>query len=188
MSGTNQHVATPAERFKALRSALGLTQEDLMRGAGKQRTAVSKVESGENQLTGAKLLRVLSEAVGLSMEALQDYVEGKADLAATLPLCRPRKKAERKPSTIPPPAAAAAWFEIDEEARRVATMYLRQPPQKFEAEAVEEAFRRIRMRTAEAASDPEQVANAVRAHIWGISATRFPSEPPSPDTRHSGKQ
>jgi transcriptional regulator with XRE-family HTH domain len=189
MSGTSQHVDTAAERFVALRKALGLTQEDLVRGADStQRHAISKIENGTNQLTGAKLLRVCARAVGLSMEQLQDYIEGVSSLADTLPLCRPPSSGPLRPPSVPPPAE---WFEVDEETRRVATLYLRQKPYPLEPEAIIEAFRRLRIQSADAARDPEQVANAVRLHVGGVTATApgYPPSSPAPaGTRRSAKR
>ena len=180
---------TSAERFVALRKALGLTQEELVRDADStQRNAISKIENGTNQLTGAKLLRVCARAVGLSMEQLQDYIEGAVELAETLPLCRPPAKTVRRPPSVPPPAE---WYEIDDETRRVAALYLRQKPHPLEPEAIQEAFRRLRIQDAEAAKDPEQVANAVRLHVGGISATvpGYPPSSPAPaGTRRSAKR
>lgn len=185
-AGNNQHVDTAAERFVALRKALGLTQDDVVRDAGPQRSAISKVESGENQLTGAKLLRVAAHAVGLTMEQLLDYTQGAASLADTLPLCDRSKRPARRPPSVPPPAE---WFEVDDAAtREAATVFLREPspgqPPMSQA-AIDLALPRIRMSSAEAAKDPRQVANAVRLYVWGVSAG---NPPKLEDTRHSSKR
>lgn len=184
ITGHNQHVETAAERFVALRKALGLTQDDVVRDAGPQRSAISKVESGENQLTGAKLLRVAAHAVGLTMEQLLDYTQGAVSLADTLPLCQRRQAAKRPPS-VPPPAE---WFPVDHATQEAAKVLLREAPPGQEPigpAAIDLAFPRIRIKNEEASKDPAQVANAVRLYVWGVSAG---ASPQPEDIRRSAKR
>jgi transcriptional regulator with XRE-family HTH domain len=196
-------VTTVANRFARLRAALGLSQDDFFSGPRAltgQRTVISKIESGDNKLTGQLRPRI-ARFLGVSFEDFDAYIERRMELHEFQKLVSvdlgegevDSARSSTKKSSVPPPAP---WFEIDEQAGNVARVYLRQPSPngaKLDDEAIELAFRHVRMDSAEAASDPSQVANAIRMHIWGISATLpgaapSSSPPPAPGagTRRSG--
>jgi transcriptional regulator with XRE-family HTH domain len=171
--GTNQHVQTVAERFKALREHLGWNQDDF---EGVHRTEVNKIEGGGNQLTGGDLRDRVARSLGVSIEDLVAYVSGK------MPLAQLAAKRAKKPTLVP--ASAAKWVTVDAETRRKATVYLKQPPQAFSDEAIALAFEELRIADPEVAKSPRRVADAVRVVILGIIAS-MPSEAPLAGTRRS---
>lgn len=79
--GSTWHVATVGERVRDLRKALGLTHEQC---GDIPRTEMSKIENGKNQLTTHDKRRQLASAFGLPREAFDAYIDGEADLQATL--------------------------------------------------------------------------------------------------------
>lgn len=173
---------TRADRFKALRDALGKTQDELITLAGDdstQRTAVSKVENGNNQLTGLKLMRTMSRALGLSTDDLDEYLEGRLSLPEAIEIVQGRGRGRELPPT--------GTFPPEEDARVEALSYLRQPPQKFDADVLDRASRRVLLPSPEAARDPAAVADAVRVHILGLTASRPPSAAP-PGTHRSRRR
>lgn len=69
------------QRVRELRLALGFgTQESLAEAAGIERTYVNRVENGGNALTSAELQRSFADAMGLQVEALAQYLDGKLPL------------------------------------------------------------------------------------------------------------
>ena len=65
------------KRLKELREALGLSQADVL---GPDRSEVSNVEHGRNQLTGGRLLMRYARGLGVDPEKLELYRDGKLTL------------------------------------------------------------------------------------------------------------
>src|SRR5882724_1009019 len=61
------------ERFKALRDAKGLSQEDLARLANVGQSTITKLERGDAPNIGADIL----ERIALAMDATTDYFYGR---------------------------------------------------------------------------------------------------------------
>lgn len=92
-----------AERVRALRVALGWTQEELGTRAGyasHPRIYVSKIERGTNQLSTWSARQQLAQGFGLPVEALLEYLDGRAELEPTL-----ARRAPEAPAPSPKPAA-----------------------------------------------------------------------------------
>jgi transcriptional regulator with XRE-family HTH domain len=173
--GTNQHVATVAERFKTLRDALGLTQGGF---SGVSRTEINKIENGANQLTGGTLRARVARAIGVSTDDLAAYIEGQLLLPALL----------SRRGGAPVPAAAQKWVKVDAATKRKAIVYLKQPPQAFSDQAIEQAFDELRIADPDVARSPRQVADAVRVVILGVLAS-LPGVPsaPKPSSTHRSR-
>ena len=70
----------PKDRLRALRQALGLTQQDVADRSGGRldRVEVNKVENGKVGLASFETRRVLADAFGIVLvDDLSDYVDGK---------------------------------------------------------------------------------------------------------------
>lgn len=70
---------TPGDRVKAIRKALGLTQEEVASRPGMRRDAVVKVESGANQAGSAAIRAGLARAFGLTLDDVASVLEGRLD-------------------------------------------------------------------------------------------------------------
>ena len=64
------------DRIKALRKALGLTQDALADRGGLERVEISNLESGRNQATSVRILKGLAKGLGLDLQATSDFVDG----------------------------------------------------------------------------------------------------------------
>lgn len=76
-----------AELVRALREAIGITQEELGRRAGyagSPRVYVAKLETGHNKLTTSYGRASLARGFGLQPQQLDEYLEGRASLSVTL--------------------------------------------------------------------------------------------------------
>lgn len=73
---------TPRDRVRALRKALGLSQEKLAAATDGilNRDDVVKLEKGQNQGTSARVRRGLAAALGVELRSLDQYMDGKIDL------------------------------------------------------------------------------------------------------------
>ncbi len=81
------------ERIRALRKALGLTQEEVGTITGMRRTDVVRLESGALKATTRDTLRALSIAFGVTLDAMDAYLEGQMDLdVVVLRSSRPDKR------------------------------------------------------------------------------------------------
>ncbi len=80
-----------AARVAALREALGMTQVDVATRGKIDRTELSKVEHGANQVTSARLRKALAIGFGVDALLFGDYVEGSVGLAAVLEHARMRQ-------------------------------------------------------------------------------------------------
>lgn len=75
-------VMDAAERIRALRRRLGLTQEQLGAQGGLRRTEITRLESGANQATSYETRKALSRCFGLSIEELAAYLDGESTVDA----------------------------------------------------------------------------------------------------------
>lgn len=66
---------------KALRDALGLTQEQVADAGGIDRTDVSKVETGWNHGSSNRVRRALAAGLGLSRDDMDDFMDGRLAVA-----------------------------------------------------------------------------------------------------------
>lgn len=76
-------------RAEALRKRLGLTQAEVAERAGLRRDEVTKVETGANKATSARVRDGLAQAFGLSVDELVRYLEGDTELDALTPAVLP---------------------------------------------------------------------------------------------------
>jgi transcriptional regulator with XRE-family HTH domain len=72
---------TAGDRVRAVRKALGLTQDELAARAGIRRDTVVKVESGANQASTAAIRGGLARAFGLTLDEIGHLVEGRMSAA-----------------------------------------------------------------------------------------------------------
>lgn len=84
----NVHMAG-ISRAEALRKRLGLTQAQVAERAGLRRDEVTKVESGANKATSARVRDGLARAFGLSVDELVSYLDGATELEALSPAATP---------------------------------------------------------------------------------------------------
>lgn len=73
---------TSVSRATALRKRLGLTQAQVAERAGLRRDEVTKVETGANQASSARVRDGLSRAFGITVDALVRYLDGAVELDA----------------------------------------------------------------------------------------------------------
>lgn len=86
------------DAVRALREALGLTQEQVAEGGGEiDRIDVSKVETGLNQASSNRVRRGLAAGLGLSRDDMDKLVEG--DLSVEAALERSTRRAAATAST-----------------------------------------------------------------------------------------
>lgn len=67
---------TIAEKARAIREALGCTQEAIAERGGLERAEVNKVETGRNEATTWRIRRGLARAYGVTVETLSDCFDG----------------------------------------------------------------------------------------------------------------
>jgi transcriptional regulator with XRE-family HTH domain len=77
------------ERVRALREALGLTQQKLADGGGLSRDDVSRIETGRNKARSSRVRKGLATGFGLSLEAMFAFVEGELSVAAAAKSAKP---------------------------------------------------------------------------------------------------
>jgi transcriptional regulator with XRE-family HTH domain len=101
--GTVWHVDVKT-RVKALRTALGLSQEELAKRAahGWHRVYISKIERGDNAVTSYEAREALAQGFGLPISDLVAYLEGRL----TLEQATARRKAAEPASPTPEPPVA----------------------------------------------------------------------------------
>jgi transcriptional regulator with XRE-family HTH domain len=71
-------------RVRALREALGLTQEGLARRGGLGRLTILRVENGENKATSHAVRAGLAAAFGLSMTDSDALLDGRLSIKRAL--------------------------------------------------------------------------------------------------------
>lgn len=81
-----------APRLRALREAIGLTQEALAGVVGIARTHVVALETGRLKATRVETRRRLAVGFGVSLELLNEYLDGHAELDV---LVKARRRAGR---------------------------------------------------------------------------------------------
>lgn len=75
-----------AHQVRALRTRLGLTQEQLAERAGIRRQEANKIEVGKNQCSSARIQRGLAKGFGLPLDHLLAYLDARLPLDAAVAL------------------------------------------------------------------------------------------------------
>lgn len=167
---------TPGDRVKAIRKALGLTQEDVAARAGIRRDAVVKVESGTNQAGSAAVRSGLARAFGLTLDDVASVLEGRLDADAAVR----RARGELAP-VVPITAAVAPRAETrvvydDEDALEQTITRALDPARGHllrDARQVQEAMRPLQFKHATDVPGVE----AVRRWLDAAAALRRRGEP-----------
>jgi transcriptional regulator with XRE-family HTH domain len=74
-----------ANRFRALRSALGLTQEEVAKRSGRlDRNYVNRIENGHNKGASDHVRGAMSAAYHITRDDLAEYLEGRLELEKLL--------------------------------------------------------------------------------------------------------
>lgn len=73
---THMATDTPGSRFRRLRTSLGLTQDDIARRGGLERSSVVKFEGGTTQGRSATLRAGIAKALGLTIEDVGKVFDG----------------------------------------------------------------------------------------------------------------
>lgn len=109
--GTNWYM-TLAQRFRALRERLGLSQEEVAQRAGystdkpaQARVYVSKIETGKNKLSSADAREQAAQGFGLTVPQLFAYLGGIASLEDTAAMSSLRAGSPT-PASTPTPRAS----------------------------------------------------------------------------------
>jgi transcriptional regulator with XRE-family HTH domain len=85
-STTKTSAASPsAEKVKALRARLGLTQEALSKQCGERHTFIPSIEGGKNKATTTRAVLALAQGAGVTVIAMLDYLRGALSLDEMLP-------------------------------------------------------------------------------------------------------
>lgn len=108
------------ERVRAVRLALGLTQEGVAEAAGVQRVDIVKIEGGDNAATSWRIRSGLAQAFGVNVQALSDLLDGLTDVDELVALARSGEVP--RPSTPKHLRERSEWAEVAKAARDVATM------------------------------------------------------------------
>jgi transcriptional regulator with XRE-family HTH domain len=167
---------TPGDRVKAIRKALGLTQEDVAARAGIRRDAVVKVESGANQAGSAAIRSGLARAFGLTLDDVASVLEGRLDAEGAVR----RARGELAP-VVPITAAAAPRGETrvvydDEDALESTITRALDPARGHllrDARSVQEAMHPLRFKH----RDDVPGVDAVRGWLDAAAALRRRGEP-----------
>lgn len=168
---------TPGDRVKAIRKALGLTQEEVAARAGMRRDAVVKVESGANQGGSAAIRSGLARAFGLSLDDVASVLEGRLDAEGAVR----RARGDLAP-VVPITAAVAAprgetrVVYDDEDALEATITQALDPAHGHllrDARSVQEAMRPLRFKHATDVPGVE----AVRRWLDAAAALRRRGEP-----------
>lgn len=110
--------AARAARVKAMRDALGLTQEALGALGGITRTVMVDIESTKNKAGSLRIRKGLATAFGLSLDETNAYLEGHMPLDEALRLRgQPRPAEPSQPRLMD--LLGDRWGPTVEEARRV---------------------------------------------------------------------
>ena len=84
LRGMVKELPPTAPRIRALREAIGLAQEALANAAGIARTHVVHLERGPLKASRVEMRRKLATAFGLSLEIVNEYLDGHIELAGVL--------------------------------------------------------------------------------------------------------
>lgn len=115
--GDSWHVTethSPGSAVRRAREALGLTQDDLAKFAGLERTHLSNLERGKNAGTGGELRAGLAQGFGVVVESVVELLEGRISVDEFTKRARPG----RPPSSPPTPAPTQAVVYDDAYANR----------------------------------------------------------------------
>jgi len=108
---------TPRDRVRALRAALGLSQERLAAATGGElvRDDIVKLEKGQNQGTSSRVRRGLAIAAGVDLVVMDQYMDGKIELEELMASRATRPVEPTRPILRQHPR----WSELYQEARRI---------------------------------------------------------------------
>lgn len=107
---SDRHVTAIAERIRALRDELGLTQEKVAAAGGLSRTEVVKLEGGQNQAKSERMRSALTKAFGVNRDDLAAYLDGELDLQTVM-----RRRGMARPiDTEELPVALVAVLQSEE--------------------------------------------------------------------------
>lgn len=81
------------ERVRALRKAVGLTQEQVAIAAGLERVEVVQIETGKNKATSARMQKGLAKSFHLSVDEIGRVLSGALDTEPAAALYRKRARA-----------------------------------------------------------------------------------------------
>lgn len=95
-----------ADRLRALRKALGWTQEELAEKAALRRTDVVRLESGANKGGSVAIRQALASAFDLTLEQTNAYLDGLTEINTTLE----RMRAKDEPRAMSPFDVAVAYL------------------------------------------------------------------------------
>lgn len=168
---------TPGDRIRAIRKALGLTQEDVAARAGIRRDAVVKVERGANQAGSAAIRSGLARAFGLTLDDVASVLEGRLDAEAAVR----RARGELAPvvpitAAVTAPRAETRVVYDDEDALEATITQALDPAHGHllrDARSVQEAMRPLRFKHATDVPGVE----AVRRWLDAAAALRRRGEP-----------
>lgn len=108
----------PGERFRALREALGLTQEAAAEKSGRiDRNYLNRIENGHNRGASDLVRGALATAYGVSRDDLAEYVEGRLSLKELLTRRAPTTGAARPGQPLL--RNHPRWPELVREAQRI---------------------------------------------------------------------
>lgn len=166
---------TPGDRIRAIRKALGLTQEEVAARAGMRRDAVVKVESGANQGGSAAIRSGLARAFGLTLDDVASVLEGRLDAEGAV------RRARGELAPVVPITAAAPRGETrvvydDEDALEQTITRALDPARGHllrDARSVQEAMRPLQFKHREDVPGVE----AVRRWLDAAAALRKRGEP-----------
>ncbi|WP_437958561.1 helix-turn-helix domain-containing protein [Sorangium sp. So ce119] len=79
---------TLADRLKALRKAMQLTQEQLAERSGLRRTELPRLEGGSNKGSSLAIRQALADGFGLTLDQINAYLDGLASLQETVDLIK----------------------------------------------------------------------------------------------------
>lgn len=82
----SRHMDDTAKRIKSLRTRLTMSHDDVALGSGGRidRTMMSKLESGRNKASTARVREGLALATGVRPDRMSDYLDGKLSLEEVL--------------------------------------------------------------------------------------------------------
>ncbi|WP_437798471.1 helix-turn-helix domain-containing protein [Sorangium sp. So ce693] len=99
---------TLAERLKALRKAMQLTQEELAERSGLRRTELPRLEKGSNKGSSLAIREALADGFGVTLAQINAYLDGHADLQETIELIKQGRSTHE--STMSPFDIAVAYM------------------------------------------------------------------------------
>lgn len=122
----NESGPTPGDLLRALRQAVGLTQDQVAeRTSGKlSRVYVVRLETGHNQAKTDHVRSALASVYGLTRDQIADYLDGALSLEGVLAVRRANERGRGKPEPAPLLRTHPRWRALVEEARKMRSLPL----------------------------------------------------------------